>query len=167
MKTSERLRRSRSRGATALLDVNLLVALFDPMHIHHEVAHEWFGRHRSQGWATCPLTENGFVRVVSTPQYPGQGTSLRDAIARLAEARQSSDHFFWQDTASLCDADFFQPAYIQGYRQLTDVYLLGLAVANSGKLVTFDRGLPLKAIVGAEPRHVEILGASTPTNGTA
>lgn len=79
---------------TALLDVNFLVALFDPMHLHHEAAHEWFGRNRGGGWATCPLTENGFVRVVSNPRYPGRGTSTRDAIARLAEIRRSADHVF-------------------------------------------------------------------------
>lgn len=142
----------------------MLVALFDPMHIHHEAAHEWFGRNRSQGWATCPLTENGFVRVVSNPRYPGQGTSLRDASARLAEIRQSTDHSFWQDSVSLCEGDVFQPAYIQGHRQLTDVYLLGLAVANRGRLATFDRSVPLKAVAGAEPRHLEIIGAAL-TNG--
>ena len=167
MKPGKHSRRPRTQGAKALLDVNLLVALFDPMHIHHEVAHEWFGHHRSLGWATCLLTENGFLRVVSNPQYPGQGTSLRDAIALFAEARQSSDHFFWQDSVSLCEREAFQSAYIQGYRQLTDVYLLGLAVANNGRLATFDREIPLKAVVGAEPRHLEIIGASASTNGTA
>ena len=165
MSPLERQPRPRSRGAKALLDVNVLVALFDPMHIHHEAAHEWFGRNRSQGWATCPLTENGFIRVVSNPHYPGQGTSLRDASARLAEIRQSTDHFFWQDSVSLCDGDIFQPTYIQGHRQLTDVYLLGLAFANRGRLVTFDRSVPLKAVAGAEPRHLEIIGAAL-TNGT-
>lgn len=137
----------------------MLVALFDPMHIHHEAAHDWFGENRSRGWATCPLTENGFIRVVSNPRYPGQGTSLRDAIARLAEIRQSTDHSFWQDSVSVCEADVCQPAYIQGHRQLTDVYLLGLAVANQGRLVTFDRSIPLRAVAGAEPRHLEIVGA--------
>jgi uncharacterized protein len=164
MNPLERRRPARSRGPKALLDVNMLVALFDPMHIHHEAAHEWFGRSRSRGWATCPLTENGFVRVVSNPRYPGQGTSLRDAVARLAEIRQSADHFFWQDSVSVCEGDRFQPTYIQGHRQLTDIYLLGLAVANHGRLVTFDRNVPLRAVAGAEPRHLEILGA-TPTNG--
>lgn len=143
----------------------MLVALFDPMHIYHEAAHEWFARNRARGWATCPLTENGFVRVVSHPRYPGQGTSLRDAVARLAEIRQSPDHVFWQDSVSVCEADRFQPTYIQGHRQLTDVYLLGLAVANRGRLVTFDRSVPLRAVAGAQPQHLEILGA-TATSGT-
>src|SRR4051812_38398888 len=90
----------------ALLDVNFLVALFDPMHVHHEAAHEWFGRNRGEGWVTCPLTENGFVRVVSNPRYPGRGTSTRDAIARLTEIRQSPDHVFWPDSVSVCGGDF-------------------------------------------------------------
>jgi toxin-antitoxin system PIN domain toxin len=144
----------------ALLDVNILVALFDPMHVHHEAAHEWFGRNRSGGWATCPLTENGFVRVVSNPRYPGRGTSIRDAVARLTEILQSLDHLFWPDSVSVCGGDSFQPAYIQGHLQLTDVYLLGLAVANGGRLVTFDRGVPLKAVAGAGPQHLEIVGAA-------
>jgi toxin-antitoxin system PIN domain toxin len=144
----------------ALLDVNVLVALFDPMHVHHEAAHEWFARNRAQGWATCPLTENGFVRVVSNPRYPGRGTNLRDAIARLIEIRQSADHVFWQDTVSLCEGSSFQPAYIQGHRQLTDVYLLGLAVAHQGRLVTFDRVIPLKAVIGAKPQNLEVVGAA-------
>jgi len=160
MNPLERRQRPRSRGAKALLDVNMLVALFDPMHIHHETAHEWFGRNRSRGWATCPLTENGFVRIVSNPKYPGQGTNLRDAVARLAEIRQSADHFFWQDSVSVCEGDFFQTTYIQGHRQLTDVYLLGLAVANRGRLVTFDRNVPLKTVAGAEPQHLEVIGAA-------
>jgi uncharacterized protein len=144
----------------ALLDVNVLVALCDPMHVHHEAAHGWLARNRGRGWATCPLTETGFVRVVSNPRYPGQGTSLRDAVARLAESRQSADHFFWQDSVSVCDGDSFQPAYIQGHRQLTDVYLLGLAVANRARLVTFDRSVSLKAVPGAGPQHLEIIGAA-------
>lgn len=144
----------------ALLDVNVLVALFDPMHVHHEAAHEWFARNRDQGWATCPLTENGFVRVVSNPRYPGRGTSLRDAVARLTELRQSTDHVFWQDSVSVCEGKSFEPAYIQGYRQLTDVYLLGLAVARRGRLVTFDRGVPLKAVAGAEPQNLEVVGGA-------
>jgi uncharacterized protein len=138
----------------------MLVALFDSMHVHHEAAHEWLARNRSGGWATCPLTENGFVRVVSNPRYPGQGTTLRDAVARLAEIRQSADHFFWHDSVSLCDGDSYQPAYIQGHRQLTDVYLLGLAVANRGRLVTFDRSVSLKAVAGAGPQHLEVIGVA-------
>lgn len=147
---------------TPLLDVNLLVALFDPMHVHHEAAHDWFARHRGGGWATCPLTENGFVRVVSNPRYPGRATSIRDAIARLTEIRQSPDHVFWQDSVSMCGGDTFLPAFIQGHRQLTDVYLLGLAVANSGRLVTFDRSVPLKAVASAGPQHLEIIGGIPP-----
>jgi uncharacterized protein len=152
----------------ALLDVNILVALFDPTHVHHEAAHEWFARNWSAGWATCPLTENGFARVVSNPRYPGRATSVRDAIARLAEVRQSADHVFWQDSVSVCDGDTFQPSFIQGHRQLSDVYLLGLAVANGGRLATFDRNVPLKAVTGAGPQHLEIVaGAQAPPSTEA
>lgn len=71
----------------ALLDVNVLVALFDPAHVHHDAAHAWFGEHCAQGWATCALTENGLVRVLSNPAYPGRRTSL-DAYARIKRARE-------------------------------------------------------------------------------
>ncbi len=98
---------------TALLDVNVLVALFDPMHAHHEAAHEWFAENRRDGWATCPLTENGLVRILSNPKYPGRMTTVGDAIARLGNFRESGDHTFWQDSVSIC-AEVFQPDHVQG-----------------------------------------------------
>ena len=143
----------------ALLDVNVLVALFDETHVHHEAAHRWFGHHRRLGWATCPLTENGFVRVISHPTYPGRGTSLLDAIARLEEFRTSGEHSFWPDSVSLRDGDLFRPRHITGHRQLTDVYLLALAFQHGGRLATFDRTIPLKSVSGAKPEHLAILEA--------
>ncbi len=141
----------------ALLDVNVLVALFDPVHANHEEAHEWFAVHRRQGWATCPLTENGLVRILSNPRYPGRMTTIGDAIGRLRSFRESGHHTFWSDDTSLCD-EAVLPAHIQGYRQLTDVYLLALAVTKEGRLATFDQGIPLSSIDGARDRHLAFLG---------
>ena len=148
----------------ALLDVNVLVALFDAVHAHHEAAHEWFGRNRKSGWATCPLTENGMVRVLSNPAYPGRRTTVRDAIRRLADFRQSGDHTFWPDSASLCDEILFRPAHLLGHRQLTDVYLLALAVTNGGRVATFDRSMPLPAVDGAKADHVAYLAQPRPAD---
>ena len=144
----------------ALLDVNVLVALFDPMHAHHEAAHEWFAENRGRGWATCPLTENGLVRILSNPRYPGRMTTIGDAVERLGSFRESGHHTFWPDSASLCDKTF-RPAHVQGYRQLTDVYLLALAVKNDGRLATFDRGIPLPSVSGAEARHLASIGSAS------
>ena len=146
---------------TALLDVNVLVALFDPLHVHHETAHEWFAENRQLGWATCPLTENGLVRVLSDPNYPGRMTTLGDAIARLDSIRASGHHTFWPDHVSVCDEGLLLPIHIQGYRQLTDVYLLALALSHGGRLATFDGGVPLSAVGGAESQHLALIGAST------
>lgn len=142
---------------SVLLDVNVLVALFDPAHIHHDTAHDWFGAGREEGWATCPLTENGFVRVLSNPAYPGRRTTVADAAGRLTRLTQGGGHVFWADEISLLDDSVIDRGRLSGHRQITDAYLLALAVSNDGRVVTFDRGLPLGAVRGAEPEHVVVL----------
>lgn len=144
---------------TGLLDVNALVALFDPSHVHHGAAHRWLSEHRRQGWATCPLTENGLVRVVSNPKYPGHRTTLTDAVERLATFRASGDHEFWPDSLSCCDPGCLDFRHVLGHRQVTDVYLLALAVENRGRLVTFDRSVRTDAVPGARPSHLVTLAA--------
>jgi len=104
------------------------------------------------------------VRILSNPKYPGRTTSLSDAIGRLGSFRESGHHSFWPDSASICD-EVFQPAHVQGYRQLTDVYLLALAVMNDGRLATFDRGIPLSSVEGAGNDHVTFLGSDTERSG--
>jgi uncharacterized protein len=142
---------------SALLDVNVLVALFDPAHIHHDAAHDWFGACREDGWATCPLTENGFVRVLSNPGYPGRRTTVADAGGRLERLTHGGGHAFWADELSLLDASVINRGQLSGHRQITDAYLLALAVSNDGCVVTFDRGLPFGAVYGAEAEHVVVL----------
>jgi uncharacterized protein len=144
--------------SVALLDVNVLVALFDPAHVNHEEAHRWFGRNRHQHWATCTLTENGVVRVLSNPAYPAALPTPAEAISRLRKLCSADDHESWDDNVSILDDTLFRPTMIAGHQKITDVYLLGLAVRHKGRLATFDRSIPLKAVHGAESRHLEILG---------
>ena len=141
----------------ALLDVNLLVALFDPDHIHHEPAHDWFADNHARGWATCPLTENGFLRVLANPAYGGAVRLPSELIARLRRFCASRHHEFWAADVSIGDATLFDPAFLGGHRQLTDVYLLGLAKKHGGRLATFDRTIPVKAVKGAGPAMLEII----------
>ena len=141
----------------ALLDVNLLVALFDAEHVHHEIAHDWFADHRALGWATCPITENGFVRVVANPSYGPQFTPASELVKRLRKLCASGHHEFWHDAISLRDERLFNVT--QGHRQLSDIYLLGLAVKRGGRFVTFDRKIPLAAVKGATRASLEVVSA--------
>jgi hypothetical protein len=111
------------------------------------------------------MTENGVVRVLSNPAYPGRRTPVRDAIRRLTTFRESGDHAFWPDTATLCDGRLVRPDHVLGHRQLTDVYLLSLAVTNGGRLATLDRGIPLAAVEGAEAKHLTLIGGTNPRSG--
>lgn len=143
----------------ALLDVNVLVALFDPDHVLHEAAHAWFAVNRDGGWATCPLTENGIVRILSNPAY-GAGLERSDALVkRLRTFCESGGHVFWPDDVSFRGARTLRPGSALSYSSLTDVYLLALTVAHGGRLATFDRRIPVAAIVGAEKGHLELIPA--------
>ncbi len=143
-----------------LLDVNVLVALFDPAHIHHEAAHEWFGASSSAGWATCPLTENGLVRVISNPAYPGRRTTVVDAVNRLRRFTKSETHAFWPDDVSLLDTHSIDASHLSGHRQITDAYLLALAVQRSAALATFDRKVSTNAVLGAGQQHLRVISAT-------
>jgi len=142
---------------THLLDVNVLVALFDPGHLHHEAAHTWFPAARGSGWATCPLTENGLLRVISNPAYPGRRTTVADAVDRLRRFTQGGGHARWPDDISLLDPSRVAAGHLSGYRQLTDTYLLALAVRHDGSLATFDKGLRTTAVEGFQERHLTVL----------
>jgi hypothetical protein len=141
----------------ALLDVNVLIALFDPAHVHHETAHAWFSAQRAEGWATCPLTENGCVRVLTSAAYPGNRTTLEDAAHRLARFRSGGHHVFWPDSVSICERARFELRRVGGSRRLTDAYLLALAVANDGCLATLDRGIQLACVPQARPRSLVLI----------
>lgn len=140
----------------ALLDVNVLIALLDPDHFLHDRAREWFGRHAPSGWTSCPITQNGCVRIMSGPTYPN-ALPVHAVMERLREATQHRYHEFWTDHLSLLDPHIAHSQRIHGPRQLTDLYLLALAVSRGGRFVTFDASLPVSAIAGAERRHVVTL----------
>ncbi len=142
---------------SALLDVNVLIALFDPEHIHYETAHRWFGSPSRGPWSTCPLIENGFVRIVANPSYPGRRTTVADATERLRIFCQTGDHAFWPDSLSLREREHLTAGSIRGYRQITDVYLLALAVHNDGVLATFDDAIPVAAVPGASDNRILLL----------
>jgi uncharacterized protein len=140
----------------ALFDVNVLIAIVDEQHIHHHLAQEWWTANQSAGWATCPLTENGMARIVSQSSYKNPVTTTF-AIDLLAEQVGDSDHAFWPDDISLRDSALFDPGCILGPNQITDVYLLALAVKHGGRLATLDRSVPLRAVRGAEARHLAMI----------
>ena len=143
----------------ALLDVNVLLALFDPAHIHHDVAHDWFAQRGSYGWATCPLTQNGFLRNAAALSKTKDPMSVAEIVEGLQTFASSAQHRFWPDDISLLDERRFNAEMVLGHQQLTDVYLLGLAVKHRGVLATFDRKIPIGAVKGAKAEHVEVLGA--------
>jgi toxin-antitoxin system PIN domain toxin len=140
----------------ALLDVNVLLALFDPEHKHHNEALSWWNTHRDRGWASCPLTQNGFVRVISNPAYK-RPLPLSGAVALIQAQTERPGHAFWPDDISFADAGVFDHERLQGPNQITDAYLLALAVRNGGCLATFDRGIALEAVRGATADHVVTL----------
>jgi toxin-antitoxin system PIN domain toxin len=126
---------------TALLDINILTALLWPAHEHHEVAHAWFGGRADARWATCSLTQLGFVRIVSNPAFSRDALSSVEALALLAENLAHPGHEFWTDSLQVPTAVKAMEARLQGYKQLTDAYLLAVAHRRKGVLATFDRGL--------------------------
>ncbi|MDP2411930.1 MAG: PIN domain-containing protein [Pseudolabrys sp.] len=140
----------------ALLDVNVLLALFDPDHPHHTAADLWRTAAHAEGWASCPLTQNGFVRVISAPSYR-RPLPIVEAIHLLRRQLLKPGHVFWPDDISLSDPALFDQGQLVGSNQITDAYLLELAVKNGGRLATFDRGIPVAAVRGAEPRHMVLL----------
>ena len=146
--------------SVALHDVNVLVAMFDPVHSLHEKAHNWFVQNRKDGWATCPLTINGCVRIMSGPAYRTVKATPAEVIVHLKRACSASDHHFWPDSVALTDESLFLPSMIRGRKNITDAYLLGLAVRNRGRLATFDQSIPLKAVHGAEPRNLVAIAAA-------
>ena len=140
----------------ALLDVNVLIALLDADHSSHAAATRWFATNAKEGWASCPITQNGCVRVMSHASYPNS-LPVRAIVERLAEATANASHAFWPDDVSILDARAIDSGRIHGPRQLSDLYLLALAVGNRGRLVTFDRSIPMEAVHGAGRKHILVL----------
>jgi toxin-antitoxin system PIN domain toxin len=133
---------------TFLLDVNVLIALIDPTHVSHELAHRWFANEGGGSWATCPITENAVLRIVGHPGYantPGSPATVAGVVGRL---RERHGHVFWPDDISLLDPVRVEIGRLLSHRQVTDSYLLALAVAHGGQLASFDRRLTHAAVPG-------------------
>lgn len=139
----------------ALLDVNVLLALSDPDHADHARVHEWAATGLADGWASCAITENGFVRVLSQPRYPG-ALPVAEALAVLRRSTRSAAHEFWPCGLALT-SDVLNTLHLLGHRQITDAYLLALAVHHGGRLVSLDRSVDVATVRGATGEHLHIL----------
>jgi uncharacterized protein len=124
-----------------LLDVNALVALFWPAHESHGLMLDWFSENAKRGWATCPLTQAGFVRITANPSFSSYAVSPKQARNLLDENLNHTAHQFWPAQISYSDAVEPFGDNVYGYRQVTGAYLLGLAIHHGGKLATLDRGI--------------------------
>lgn len=140
----------------ALFDVNVLIALLDAGHSSHRKAMDWLERSSQYGWASCPITQNGCVRIMSNPRYPAP-LPASSVAKRLGQAVAAPEHEFWPDDISLLGTSLFDWSYVLSSKHVTDMYLLALAVQNQGRLVTFDRRIDLQAVKGAEKEHLCVL----------
>ncbi len=141
-----------------LLDVNLLISLLDSAHVHHAAVVEWFRSVATvEGWATSPITENGFIRIVSQVSYPNLRLTPGMASVSLASFKASFEgiHNFWPDEISLTDASLFDLSILTGSRQTTDAYLAGLAHRKGGRLATVDGGIAWRAVRGAKAELID------------
>ena len=140
----------------SLLEVNVLIALLDAGHVHHEMAMSWLEGEISHGWASCPITQNGCVRIMSQPSYPA-ALPASQVAERLAEASASADHVFWPADVDLLGKGVVEWQRILGHRQVTDAYLLALAVQHGGRLVTLDRRIDPNVVNSARPDQLVVL----------
>ncbi|MEP7067676.1 MAG: TA system VapC family ribonuclease toxin [Usitatibacter sp.] len=138
------------------MDVNVLIALFDADHSLHSQAIGWFDENGKAGWASCPLTQNGCIRIMSQPGYPNS-LPVNAVAERLRAAVSHSQHEFWGDDVSALDKELIDFTRVHGPKQLTDVYLLALAVSRGGRLVTFDRSLPISAAIKAQKKNLIVI----------
>jgi uncharacterized protein len=142
----------------ALFNVNVLIALLDPDHPASHAAHQWLSGH-TDGTATCPIVQNGALRVMTQASYAQGGVplTLRQVLGALRKTLDAANHEFWPDAVSLADTQVFDHDCIFGPKQLTDIYLLGLAVSRKACLVTLDQNIPLSAVRGAQAANLVVL----------
>jgi len=140
---------------TYLLDVNVLIALIEPNHPHNNAALKWFDDIGQHGWATCPMTENAVIRIVGHPSYPNWPGNPAIVAGLLSRFREHSGHWFWPDDISLLERQRIDLNRMLNSSQVTDSYLLALAVAHGGQLATLDRRLiPAAVIDGKHSLHL-------------
>jgi hypothetical protein len=140
----------------ALLDVNVLIALHDADHVHHTLAAAWLDANVASGWASTPLTQNGCLRIMSQAAY-GNPQPVSQLVQMLQSSTAAAMHALWPDDISLLDSRLFRHTHIHSAKQLTDLYLLGLAVKHQGRFVTFDQRIPLNAVHSAKSDHLVVL----------
>ena len=141
----------------SLLDINVVIALLDPDHIFQERAHKWWSANGDRGWASCPLTENGVVRIMTSPGYSQKiRFTAAEVVLKVTEFIDKTDHQFWPDAISMLDNSRFDYGRIHGPRQLTDLYLLALATKHNGRLLTFDQGISLSTVKGAKAENLYV-----------
>lgn len=131
---------------TYLLDVNVLIALADAAHVQHDPAHDWFSRKGARAFATCPITENGMLRIIGHPRYPNSPGSPASVMGTLAALRALPGHHFWPDTLSLAEIERIDTGRLLSHSQVTDSYLLALAHSQGGRLATLDKRLVVDAV---------------------
>ena len=129
---------------TSLLDVNVLISLLDANHEYHPAVMGWFGQN-NDGWASCPITQNGYLRIVTQKKYKNR-ISISEAMRRLSQAVSTPDHEFLPDNVSLLDPQLVAREHIQGPKQFTDIYLFALSVSHGARFVTLDGGVPRVAV---------------------
>ncbi len=139
-----------------LLDINVLLALLDADHVDHERSREWLGGNLESGWASCPITQNGFIRIISQPRYPSP-VAPAEAADLLERATATSLHEFWPCDVSLLDPQSVDRTRVHGPRQVTDAYLLALTTARGGRFATFDRSVVLSAVPAATADHLVVI----------
>ena len=140
---------------TSLLDVNVLISLLDATHQHHAAAMGWWNQNK-EPWASCPMTQNGYLRIVTQPGY-GNTISVDQAIRKLAQVISTKGHQFLSDSISLLDQQHFVHRHIQGSKQMPDIYLLALAVAHGARFVTLDKRVPLVAVPKATSASLHVI----------
>lgn len=140
----------------ALLDVNVLVALLDAGHVHHAAASHWLDRNLEAGWASCPLTQSGCLRVMSLESYP-RSQPVAAVAARLREATSTPHHEFWPDEFSMLDNTRIDHDWLLRPEDVMNGYLLALAVKRGGVYVRLDAGVDLNLVRGAQPRHLLVI----------
>jgi uncharacterized protein len=138
-----------------LLDINVLIALIDPAHVQHDKAHAWFASKGQRAWATCPITENGVLRILGHPRYPNSPGSPAAVAGLLVDSARLPGHVFWPDDVSFLDQTQANSGRLLVSAHVTDSYLLALARAHNGQLATFDRRLVTDAVIkGAHALHI-------------